>query len=122
MHSAHDGLPSTEQLEAFFALAELLHFQDAADVLGISQPALSRRIQALEATVGVELFDRSGRSVALTNGGAAYLEASAAWRSQLEDAQRRAQAAAAGEHGRVNIGFVASAGMKLIPSVIRQCR
>ena len=53
-------------LEAFLAVADLGSFQRAANVLNLSQPALTRRIQRLEASLGVSLFDRTTRSLKLT--------------------------------------------------------
>ena len=56
----------TLDLRAFLALMELGNFHRAAETLNMSQPALSRRIQKLEATVGAQLFERTTRQVAPT--------------------------------------------------------
>lgn len=57
-------------LKAFVALAEHMNFSDAAEEIYVSQSSLSKYIQALEKTVGVQLFDRSRRRVELTPAGA----------------------------------------------------
>lgn len=56
----------TLDLRAFLALMELENFHRAAESLNMSQPALSRRIQKLEATVGAQLFERTTRQVTPT--------------------------------------------------------
>ncbi|WP_426051858.1 LysR family transcriptional regulator [Brevundimonas sp. SL161] len=56
-------------LEDFLALAALGNFSRAAEARGVTQPAFSRRIRALETWLGVELFDRSATGVELTAGG-----------------------------------------------------
>ncbi|MEH7350493.1 LysR family transcriptional regulator [Gottfriedia acidiceleris] len=57
------------ELEFFIAICEELHFTRAAEKLGISQPALSRQIIALEDKLGVRLFDRLGKKIAITEAG-----------------------------------------------------
>lgn len=62
------------QLKHAIALAETKNFGRAADNLFISQPALTRSIQALEESLGVQLFDRSKREVLLTAYGTTFIE------------------------------------------------
>ena len=57
------------QLQAFAAIVDMGGFARAATRLHVSQPALSRQIHALEADLGVALFDRIGRRVQLTSQG-----------------------------------------------------
>jgi LysR family cyn operon transcriptional activator len=56
----------------FLAVAEHANFTRAAEALHVSQPTLSQQIRQLEDTLGVPLLDRSGRTVRLTDAGAAY--------------------------------------------------
>ena len=56
------------------AVAEYRNFTRAADALHVSQPALSQQIKQLEETLGVQLFDRSGRAVRPTDMGQVYID------------------------------------------------
>lgn len=62
------------QLRAFVAVAAALNFSRAAESLGVSSSALSQTVRALEERVGVSLFNRTTRSVSLTQAGAQLLE------------------------------------------------
>jgi DNA-binding transcriptional LysR family regulator len=107
-----------KHLRSFMAVAEALSFIKAARKLHISQPALSAQIQALEAEIGVKLLERSRRSVRLTVPGETFLEDAAAILQMVSEAEIRAQRAAAGEVGHLRIGFVASAALAIVPSVV----
>jgi LysR family transcriptional regulator, glycine cleavage system transcriptional activator len=67
-------LPSFKSIEAFVVAAQSLSFTDAAVVLNITVPAVSRRIQALEMELGITLFQRTARSLKLTAIGADYVK------------------------------------------------
>lgn len=56
-------------LDAFLSVAETSSFRQSAQMLGISQPSVSARIQHLEAVLGVRLFDRTTRRVVITDAG-----------------------------------------------------
>lgn len=65
---------NTRHLRYFLTVAEEGSFTRAAVKLGVSQPALSQRIQALEKQIGFRLFVRSGRNAEMTSGGIALIE------------------------------------------------
>jgi len=89
--------PEGRQLEYFVAVAEELHFGHAAERLGIEQPPLSRAIRRLERHLGVQLLERTTRSVALTPAGAVLLAEARIALEAIDAATRRAQRAGAGE-------------------------
>ena len=106
----------------FVAVAEELHFGRAALRLHMTQPPVTQAIAQLEKTLGIVLFDRTRRRVALTPAGEALLPDV---RDLLERAQAlpaRARAAAAGEVGRVRLAFVSTIGFERLPEWVREFR
>src|SRR5438045_4210592 len=108
-------LPEIWQLRYFIAVAEELHFGRAAASLHISQPPLSRAIRALEERLGMALFARTRRRVELTPEGARLLGEARRTLSQLERAIAEVRGMAAGEQGRLRIGFVSLADYGILP-------
>lgn len=96
-------------LRYFVCVADELHFGRAAQKLGVSQPPLSQQIRALEDQLGVQLFNRSSRRVALTEPGRLFLQEARATLAQADHAIEVAHRAARGEFGRLALGFNASA-------------
>ena len=91
-------------LRAFAAIVDLGGFARAADRLNISQPALSRQIQALEAELGVPLFDRVGRRSQLTAQGEDLLRRGRRLLAEADSLGERARALKAGETGILRFG------------------
>jgi DNA-binding transcriptional LysR family regulator len=110
------------QIRSFLSIAETLHFGRSAELIHLSQPALSLQIRALEEEVGVRLFERNRRKTTLTAAGLAFRVDAAAALSQLEQAIRRAKSAASGKLGLLRIGFVSTAGSEIVPDIVRQFR
>ncbi len=113
------NIPEMWQLRYFIALAEKLHFGRAAAALHISQPPLSRAIRALEERVGVPLFARTRRRVELTPEGARLLEEARRVQAQLERVCGELRGMAAGEQGRLRIGFVSLADYGVLPALLK---
>ena len=96
------------QFSYFVTTAEELHYARAAERLGVSQPALSQQIKALETQLGVQLFVRANRRIELTEAGAAFLQEARATLEMAEKSIRIAQDTARGESGTIDIGYVGS--------------
>lgn len=110
------------QLRYFVALCETRNFRRAAARLNLSQPPLTVAIRRLEQELGERLFDRGPREVTLTPAGAAALEAAQMTLAHAENFRAAVRNGAAGERGRLRVGFVESATFDLLPRVIPQFR
>jgi DNA-binding transcriptional LysR family regulator len=108
------------QLRYFVAVAEELNFRRAALRLHISQPPLTRQVHQLEQELGVELFDRLSRGVALTAAGAAFLVEARNILSLADLAVEKARLAGQGQIGRLDIGVFGSAMFDVIPRLAAQ--
>jgi len=110
------------QLRYFVAVAEEMHFGRAAARLHMTQPPLSQTIQALEASLGTPLFDRSARRVALTAAGAALLPEARRLLQQAAALPQLAQRAASGSAGVLTLSFVSTADYSVLPTLLREFR
>jgi DNA-binding transcriptional LysR family regulator len=97
------------QLRYFVAVAEELHFARAAERLHISPPSLTQQVQVLERQLGARLFNRTKRSVSLTDAGVEFLESARDTLRQAERTEMIGRRAGRGEIGRVEVGYVTSA-------------
>ena len=114
--------PTLPDLQAFVCVAETQSFAAAAKALHLSQPALSRRIAHLESVLDVRLFDRTTRSVELTQLGQRFF---GEVRQLLQDLDRSVlglHGAAQLEAGDITVGCVFSAVHHFLPEVIRTFR
>jgi DNA-binding transcriptional LysR family regulator len=107
-------------LRYFVTLAEELHFGRAAQRLAITQPPLSLSIRGLEEELGVRLFARTRRQVALTYAGATFLEQARDILARAGAAVDLARAADRGAVGRLDIGFMSASIYTLLPPVLRE--
>ena len=99
-------MATIRQIEIFLHLAQVLHFNRAAEELGISQAALSKEIGKLEKSLGCQLFDRSDRwAIRLSSAGRAYQAAVATLPEMLDSARQLALRAARGESGELSVAI-----------------
>lgn len=110
------------QLESFVVVAETLHFGRAAEQLSMTQPPLTRRIQLLERELGVELLDRTGRTVRLTTAGRYFLVDARRILAQSTRAALAVRRVPTGEVGSVALGFTASAAHSVLDTLVDRIR
>lgn len=113
---------SLSRLTCFIAVAEELHFGRAAQRLHMTQPPLSRQIQQLEVELGVQLIDRTSRSVTLTAAGAAFLPDARRIVRLAESAALTVKRVPAGDLGTVVIGFTAASAHAVLPRLLSDVR
>lgn len=104
-------------LRYFLCVADEMHFGRAAIRLGISQPPLSQQIRALEQELGVQLFERTSRRVALTDVGRLFVPEARATLAQADRAAQTARLAQMGQIGHLSLGFTASG--PFVPRIAR---
>ncbi len=110
------------QIRYFLVLATELNFTRAAMRLHISQPPLTRQIQQLETAMGVVLFERNTRGVALTQAGMVFLEEARKIVALTEQAENKTRLAHQGHLGRLDIGIFGSAILNVIPTLLIELR
>lgn len=107
-----------EDLKAFVATAEMQSFRAASESIHLSQPALTRRIQKLEATLGVALLERTTRRVSLTAVGRDFLPRARRLLDDLETSLLSVREIAERRSGLVSIACIPTAAYYFLPDVI----
>lgn len=110
----------TQNLKAFLLVAETGSFSTAAEKLHLTQPAVSKRVAALEAQLNAMLFDRIGKSVSLTEAGRALLPHAQAISRDIENAQRSISELSGVIAGKLSLATSHHIGLHRLPDVLRQ--
>ncbi|NNC22560.1 LysR family transcriptional regulator [Salinisphaera sp. USBA-960] len=110
------------QLRYFVAVAEEKHFGRAAARMHISQPPLSMQIRHLEEGLGVLLLDRHTRKVMLTNAGRTFLQYAYRILATVAESEQAVTESDAGLRGRLEVGFISSATLTVLPPALREFR
>jgi DNA-binding transcriptional LysR family regulator len=110
------------RLRLFVAVAEAEGVGRAARLLGMAQPPLTVQIRRLEQEVGVALFQRGARGMALTEAGGAFLLRAKEALALAEEAAEAARAVSAGRRGRLALGFMLVLSNALLPRLLPPLR
>lgn len=106
-------------LSAFIAVADSGSFSIASEQLYLTQPAISKRVSALESELDIRLFDRIGRKVTLTEAGTALLTRARSILQQVEDSKRAIQNLSGHVSGKLSIGTSHHIGLHRLPPILR---
>ncbi len=110
------------QLQIFVAVAEELHFRRAARRVGLTQPALSHQVAQLEERLAVRLLDRTSRSVALTEAGAAFLESARKLLADLDRAVDEARRIGGHARRKLVVGYLEYMNLPFLGPTLRALR
>jgi DNA-binding transcriptional LysR family regulator len=109
-------------LQAFIQIAESGSFRRAAVAMNLSQTALTHRIKKLEADIGLSLFQRTTRTLALTRAGQEFFPKAREMMKRLDSLYEELRIEGQKAHERVSIGCLGSLGELYLPRVLRQFR
>ncbi|MET1534164.1 LysR family transcriptional regulator [Burkholderia sola] len=110
----------TRDLEYLLAVERHGSIGKAADALGLSQPALTKAMQRLEAQIGATLFERTGTGVTPTSVGAQFLVRARRIALEYDDAMKEMRAICGGEQGLVRVGYSPTVPNALVLGTCRQ--
>ncbi len=108
MKTQQENIFSSKTLTYFLQLAETMSYTQAAQILGITQPALTQQIKKLERTVGAPLFYSVGKKLHLSDAGYTMLDATHQIYETLNKAADEIQQSTSATQGTINIGILAS--------------
>jgi DNA-binding transcriptional LysR family regulator len=108
------------QLEAFLQVAHHRSFSRAAEALFLTQPSVTARIQSLEREIGERLFERTGRSVTLTDAGYAFMPHAQRAMTAVQEGTDAIEAVRHGDVGSIRIGSSASIATYILPPILKR--
>lgn len=111
---------NTSQLECFISLANTLNYMKTSEQLGLTQPAVTKQIQSLEAELCCKLFDRTTRSVTLTKAGTAFLTDASAIIDTVYHSKERLSNFQEKELHSLKIGYMDPLTINLISRILKQ--
>ena len=110
------------QLEAFIQVAHHRSFSRAAESLFLTQPSVTARIQSLEREIGERLFERTGRSVTLTDAGHAFMPHAQRALTAVQEGTDAIEAVRHGDVGSIRIGASSSIATYVLPAILKKFR
>jgi len=110
------------QMEYFDALVQTLHFGRAAELAGVTQPALSAQIAEMEQRLGSRLFERGGKSVELTEEARALQPRIEAILNQVRDVETVARRGRLAMEGRLRLGIIPTVAPYMLPRLLPELR
>lgn len=113
---------TTQQLKTFIYVAENLNFARAAELLNITQSAVSRQIHALEEELGASLFHRTTRTVTLTPAGLSFLEDAKHIMARIKLAASKIQHHTDSQVQVLSVGCENEAYLDLLSEILNVCR
>ncbi|MGB5519074.1 MAG: LysR family transcriptional regulator [Gammaproteobacteria bacterium] len=108
-----------QTIQAFLSVSETGSFSRAADALFLTQPAVSKRIHALELSLGIALFDRIGKSVRLTEAGHALIPCCRRIIAEIAESERIISNLRETTSGVLSIATSHHIGLHRLPPVLR---
>ena len=111
-----------QQLRYFVSVADTRHFTHSAELLGVSQPTLSKQIHRLEEALGAALFDRSSGGVTLTAAGETLLPLARQMVTDADAAHDAVREIVGLRRGRIRLGATPSLCTSLLPPLLRRFR
>jgi DNA-binding transcriptional LysR family regulator len=115
-------MDNLDRLRVFYAVAGAGSFTDAAESLHLTQPGVSKHIRHMEEELGAPLFDRLGKTIALTQAGEILYHAAKEVIGSVAAAEQRIQDLAGLHAGRLRVGASFPVGLYVLPRVLAAFR